>query len=1225
MHPILHVLLCVLGIFKLCRGSQLARIEQVLGIEDINVPRIDLSSSDNDEMAYLGNFESLNFYRYTGQQNFTQNITKASSHLIYYSNGTYIYVDSPVDSDNSTNAQIDHIVPFGDDSFILSGQGTILGYQLDHQVLLNISNLECRHIFNDSLSSIKAILVDNDVAYFGGSFNYTVSNKTGHSAILWNSTGDFASLLPFGGFGSSSIVNSIVKLNDDNILFAGKFNTLDDEQLLKASNNTDSQNTTLAEYSQIVSLKHGEWSSQGSLDSNNMICPLSSDQDGWTLSGSTSGSFSLSLAHTVIPNKIRIYNSLSADDQISLFRVITSPADGIMNLTYLDPSTGELETCDAWCPLLSSKEIQEAAANTTTNDTWSYFGNNTILSWSADYQEFAFVNEIPVEGLTFMALNSYGSNVGLNSIQLYEGQFAIYANNSLNEANCDEIQTFSYSELSANAEWKGSSDYVYATYDDANGLPYVNFYPNITYPGDYTINLYTPGCQDDGTCNERSIVNVTVWDQNNNSALSSVLIYQNNDYDKYDSIFSGSLYYAPMISIKYHSGIYGSSTSENVIVASKVEVLIEAIDGAAHNSTMDNSLNGLFQYQLSNFTSALMSNLSIVGNTSIDSLSLDHFPSNAELFASSYGNFLLIGGSGDEIIQITIGENLVMDANKTNLISGNIQGIQTYSDGLLLMSSVSSNETSVFNFNGTLNTWGNFSTQIEKFSNITIADNELLIFQNEYIFNTSSNEYLSNSSAFSIFISSAGSNSYGDTLFFGAVGQNEYTNLDGGVFFNASKSISTQHLPHNSNMILYDAIYINDSATAYAYYDADSSHNEHGVLIQSLDTTTQMPIRWHSPISSMIYMKNESLLAVGTQNATEAPQLVLRNLSNQASVADLSWSNNVSINSMIFFEKNHSVLVGGDFVVENVSCSGLCLFDYSRAEWKPFYNNKVSGTVTDMKIFNGTDLLISGSLKVENKSSVALAGIQLKDGNSSIIYAGNNLVETFIIASNSTDDIFALSNDGVIHISNGTAETLTTSDFQSESRFNAIQLLSVAEDNKNANDALQKRADPAPSLLVAGEMQHKKYGNLSAILYDDGDWVPFFSTTRKFNDLGLIGGQIFSNRDDSSLFSSQVTLSANSTLNSTSSSPQAGSSSTTTAPATIPSGNGSRKEKRVHRGFVVLIGLALAVGTVALLGTIGVLLSYFIGNSGKYQPLTPRIDESEMIETVPPEKLMKFI
>lgn len=212
-------------------------------------------------------------------------------------------------------------------------------------------------IFTQSLGSVEAVLVNDTSVYFGGNFSYNNGSMTGHGALVWDSTSNTTQLLPFGGFGEDSNVNSIVKLNDDNILFAGKFYTLDDSSILTTSstnttNASSTLNATTLELGQRIPLRYASWDSQGSttFESSYLVCPDTS-KDAWLYPG-TSGSLVCTLPYEVAPTKIRLYNSPNSDNDISLFQILTNPSGSIMNLTYLDPISGELQSCDEFVPYI---------------------------------------------------------------------------------------------------------------------------------------------------------------------------------------------------------------------------------------------------------------------------------------------------------------------------------------------------------------------------------------------------------------------------------------------------------------------------------------------------------------------------------------------------------------------------------------------------------------------------------------------------------------------------------------------------------------------------------------------------------------------------------------------------------------------------------------------------------------------------------------------------------
>lgn len=430
-----------LVVAKLCSGTHLNTIESALGVKNFEVPSLDLSGSNNEEIQLLGNFQNLNYYRYTGQDNFTGiSDEKARESLIYHSNGTLLELSSPQYSNESFS--VDHVIPLRDDSFILSGTGAISGAVLDHQVVFNLSDLSYTAIFNQSLSPVNAITVNGNKAYFGGSFKFKGPDQDTHGLIVWDFVKNEVETLPFGGLGKDSNVNSILVLDDNNILFAGNFSTIDEKSALNSTLGINSTSDSAPELSHKIPLKTAKWTSDGSLQKDDLVCPSNSATSAWLGTGTT-GQFELSIAHTIRPSKLRLHNARTLDEEVSLFRVITTPSNGIMNLTYLDPSSGELRTCDAWCPLLSTQNLTAAKSKAASTDQVEFLNNQTTVQWSESYQDFAFVNSVPVTSITFMALDSYGSSVGVNGFELYEDDFSVYANDSFNVPDCSSTSNYS--------------------------------------------------------------------------------------------------------------------------------------------------------------------------------------------------------------------------------------------------------------------------------------------------------------------------------------------------------------------------------------------------------------------------------------------------------------------------------------------------------------------------------------------------------------------------------------------------------------------------------------------------------------------------------------------------------------------------------------------------------------------------------------------------------------
>lgn len=77
--------------------------------------------------------------------------------------------------------------------------------------------------------------------------------------------------------------------------------------------------------------------------------------------------------------------------------------------------------------------------------------------------------------------------------------------------------------------------------DIKSGEVSVVFRPDIKQSGNYSVTIFTPGCVQDVTCDNRGIANVTgtFASATQSSVPVQKTIYQTNDFDKYDEIYNG--------------------------------------------------------------------------------------------------------------------------------------------------------------------------------------------------------------------------------------------------------------------------------------------------------------------------------------------------------------------------------------------------------------------------------------------------------------------------------------------------------------------------------------------------------------------------------------------------------------------------------------------------------------------------------------------------------------
>jgi hypothetical protein len=115
----------------------------------------------------------------------------------------------------------------------------------------------------------------------------------------------------------------------------------------------------------------------------------------------------------------------------------------------------------------------------------------------------------------------------------------------------------------------------------------VTFIPDIKQSGNYSVTIYTPGCQGDDTCGTRGQVNVTA---SMGGQDESTPLWQTNNFDKYDEIYNGYIDATgssrPKVILRPATG---QPSGPLTVVAQRVRfTLLKATSG---------NLNGLFEYK----------------------------------------------------------------------------------------------------------------------------------------------------------------------------------------------------------------------------------------------------------------------------------------------------------------------------------------------------------------------------------------------------------------------------------------------------------------------------------------------------------------------------------------------------------------------------------------------------------------------------------------------------
>lgn len=1179
-------------------------------LESLQQPDLDLSSFNNEEFGILGNFDTVTKYSYIGASDFTDQVSSSNNNsLIFTSNNQFFKIG------DIQGGAVESIIPLNQNQFLIIGDFEFIGnYSVVGPLIYNTSSGDITDL---NITGVNTALFDDDLIYLGGDFTY---NST-QSAAIYNLTEEKLYSTPFRGFGSSSHVNSIISVGSS-IIFGGKFDNLGYPQLLSQSYNTSSISV---ETSQLVSLKYATFSSSDSSDASEVQCPGSSN--GWSVSDVTAATLNIDLPLTIIPFKIRLYNSEETASQISLFRLITGPSGSIMNLTYIDPSTGELELCDAWCPLYNSTNLALAAES---SDSLSVAYDDNTISFSSSFQEFGFINSLDVSSIIFQALDSYGNSIALFGFQIYQSIFSTYANNTYNEPSCDSAGDYSKSVLEGT--WSSADDGYLTTTVSPGDSAGVVFYPNITYAGEYTILLYTPGCSSDASCAYRGVVNASIIYDDTDELIASYSIYQTNSELKYDSMYSGNLTGGVRIEMMYDSELSGTGSVE--LVAYKVDTTIISIDDLV-SSNGSIPINGIFEYSPSNFTQLNTANLTetiLIGNTTINTLGGD-LSENAEVFLAYFNDEIIVAGDfdsdsyGDNFLRISVDEDDSTDeavSAKLESVDGGLNGavsaLYTVDAGVIIIGSFdNTNDDATINSLGDASTssisnvalfnssWYSFPSQITNstFTDIIINGTEYWVFGTDKWI-VESNSLFTDNLLLSFDAMASGSQS-SDTLFAGSLRYADSIANNGSLTNGANfKNITSDSLDGS----IQTGLFINSSLSVFG---GDFTISDFSNLLFVQDNSSfGIDRAWISDsfISKLFAIDGNLFIGSGIEGGKSLDGVLIYNL-NTSSFIDNQPSDLASNTSSIIVNEfgilnNTYLIVGGEFTsAGNVSCSGLCFYNLNESSWESLIDS-FSGSVTGFRFINNT-LVISGDLNYDGSDYYLFAydfnstkQSEQPDAFDSI----NQSVNSFILVDNSTTGRIIVTNEYSISAYDGSNWSNITT-FENDSIISDISLFEI-NDSNDSND--EKFFNSNQLLFASGYLQLKTYGYSNIAYYNGSEWVPYLITTDGTST--STASSIFMNKDISSLFQSG---SISSQTSQTSESPS-------------PSSSSSPKEKsgKMDRGFIVLVSLAVAVGTVSLLGGLAAFILYK-KRSHDYTPLEPRVNETEMLDTVPPENLLKHI
>ncbi|KAG4303505.1 hypothetical protein PCK1_000023 [Pneumocystis canis] len=1133
--------------FKLISGIALCFFliyQSIANATDVTIPEIDLSRYG--KTIIVGDFFGVSLYAYNKRGR-----SVASSDA--YNNELFIQISNEI---YTSLGIIDGIVNVmttvkneGNLYIAIAGQfssiggvktGSIVFYDLTKSIFVTLG----KGIPN---AIIKSLYFDetNKYLYIGGSFRWGNS----YNVIIWDLIKNAWLELPFRGF--DGVVNSIIQVNKQNILFGGSFdNTV---SYLKESFSTlsDCKKQVLNLQTAFVSSKHSSFDKKYS-NPRNVICSNAyTNKLSWILQDSHVGKWSAVFNYVFKPRKIRFKNSDVPDYGTRIFRLISMPINGIMNLSYIDPVTGKRTFCEASCPLLQT---------------------------SSEYQEFEFVNIIPMTGVQLELLSWYGKGAGLKEVEILLNDIITYAVNAFNEPLCvnRELRSNSYVTggpwgiVTANGETYLSANLS----GEALKHSSVVFEPRIQNGGYYYVELLTPGCIPDNTCLFRGKVTIEIYYKENTKPATAT-VYQTQYYGKIDTIYKGYMY---PISASFRPCVIltpakGQSDFLNVVALSVRFIPI----------SLFSSINGLYEYNPSNYSSQTSNEQSTSGSAidfSRTLLSQNAIISSIIYYSSqtiiagsffdiknaSFSNILQItpqvsslayGGVNGEIFTMLLHDNILYIGGKFNKLihssSGAINNVASYSiltnSWISLLWGLNGVVYNIFKYNASVK--GKFKVYIAFSGNFT----QVLTFQNQKLFDVygfalwdpDDKKWVTN---IDLFIYGRISDSIltlnNTSLILGNVKTLHSLATFGAVclhfskithslsplmfpktvlpFFNSLSKRDTNSVSNIRNLIYTGTFYnsLSHSLTIlggrFIIKNNKDELIKHIAIIEDSEITgINLDLDPSSIILSVLVYKN-ILYAGGYFRGKSGNEningMFMYDLKKKKILHHLFQFNAKGEDQIRFLSmrpKSNELIVAGKFEIsEPLLCNSFCIFETLSRKWKSLPSG-FSGQITSIFWFNENSLILSGDINLNETmlnlvkyhfntltwTRVLPEGVSLPGPAFSILVNKNDRNSMYFAGKKKNGHAY-------FNKWNGSTLLQLDSELLPGSIITHLRIIPLKRKHHRNNIVPEDIV-----ILVLGSLVFSSFGNITGAFYDGNGWIPYLISSTSSGQSGIASSIFF--------------------------------------------------------------------------------------------------------------------
>ena len=793
----------------------------------------------------------------------------------------------------------------------------------------------------------------------------------------------------------------------------------------------------------------------------------------------------------------------------------------------------------------------------------------------------------------------------------------------------------------------------------------MTFLPDIRQSGNYSVTIYTPGCQQDNSCASRGISNVTGTFSAGKDPIQKS-IYQTNDFEKYDQIYSG---YVNASSDSFRASITLSPLSKQNNSISLVALRVRFILLDPMNSGVNGTgLNGLFEYNpnkavidtdFSNSrvdvagtalkAGADIATLSVIGQSTYvaGNFTTDKF-SNIFVMANGNATSLPNGGLNDAVASTYVLDNaLFVGGNFTDTLSAKTDGLQhvavfdTSSNSWSpLGGGVNGPVTSIvpLEVNVTANTPETCITVNGPFSQV-LASGSAKPFNvmGLAIWVPSRKQWINNldvqTQAIKGQLITAVNVTGSSPLLAGtvssqgfALGDSAALSASSGVPSLSSLGIQVQPTSSGSSSMKKRATENqNVSGIVTGLFDTENGRNltilaghfdaqaTDGSIINNLaiaNTTSDGRevvsglARGISTDSIFLSLarSGDTLYAggmvTGKADNTDVNGLVVWDLASSkfnSSLPPALTGDNVAVNAISIRPSSSDVYVAGNFQGSGrLGCAGLCV--WSGDQWNQA-GNSFAGNVSAI-LWQGNDqLLVAGNLSVSgNQTNIATydaskqiwsvpSGASVIPGPVTVLSPASSDGSSYWIAGVATSgSSFIMKYDG----SNFTR----AQDLGPQSTIRGLSVLSLTQPH-GANNFL----DSSMALMVTGNLKVADFGNASAALFDGSSYTPF----------------ILSNSGNGPGSLAQVVTEQLQSFN---------------VEGRTPLNNGciisanKLPDEHMKLAYVVLIGLAIALGVIFLLIGLGLFIERRRRRNEGYRPAPQNyFEKTANMGRIPPEHL----